>query len=56
MPHMTELQPVTCVVLTPTPRIWELFNKPGPLTEDEWGELALYEFTEKEDLNASYQG
>lgn len=42
---------ITQVVVQPNPRIWELFRKDGPLTDDEWAELELYEAMQKEDFD-----
>lgn len=42
---------ITTVVVQPNPRIWELFNKQDPLTDDEWAELELYEAMQKEEVD-----
>ena len=47
---------VRTVVVTPTPRLLELFHKPEPLTADEWAEIELYEAMQKEELDEDYQG
>lgn len=47
---------VTAVVVTLTPRIWELFRKEEPLTADEWAELELYEAMQKEEFDEFYEG
>lgn len=49
MTDLPEIPLISVAVLTPTPRIVELFNKPGMLTEDEWAELALYESQQQEE-------
>ena len=52
MRDIPQLTPVAAVIVRPSPRILELFNKPGMLTADEWAELELYESMQKEDINA----
>lgn len=47
---------ITTVVVTLNPRIWELFNKDGPLTPDEWAELELYEAMQKEEEDELHEG
>lgn len=42
---------VTAVVVQLNQRIWDLFLKPEPLTDDEWAELALYEAMQKEEFD-----
>jgi len=42
---------ITQTVAKPNPRIWELFLKEDPLTDDEWDELELYEAVQKEDFD-----
>lgn len=44
-----EFPRVNVVVAKPTPRIWELYRKPGLLTDDEWAELKLYENMQQEE-------
>lgn len=48
--HIPTLPAITSVVVKPSPRIMELFLKPEMLTDDEWAELKLYEFTESEEM------
>lgn len=45
---------ITTVVVKPNPRIWELFSKQDPLTDDEWAELELYEAMQKEEIDEAY--
>lgn len=45
---------VTAVVVQPNQRIWDLFNKPGLLTDDEWAELELYAAMQKEEIDEAY--
>lgn len=46
---MDHLPTIKMVVAKPTQRIWDLFNKPDPLTDDEWAELELYQALQEED-------
>jgi hypothetical protein len=50
--HMEDLfsfRPITVAVVQPNPRIWELFKKDEPLTEEEWAELEFYEGQQQEE-------
>lgn len=53
MPKNTSAM-VTAVVVSPNPRLWELFLKPEPLTADEWAELELYEAMQKEEVDEAH--
>ena len=45
---------VTIAIAKPNKRLWQLFSKPDPLTEEEWAELALYEAMQKEEHDEAY--
>lgn len=52
--HPLYIPRITTVVAKPNPRIWELFLKKDPLTDDEWAELELYEAMQKEEIDEAY--